>query len=299
MSNTASTTRQITIPKSIAGICGLLLSAGLIYLGWAAFDYAHLKTSIPDVRYLNRAISDYQDTIEGQRQHIQKLADEINAIKTKLVSLNEFEEKIRIIANIKKTPEQKSLFGVGGTFSDDLETKIPLATDHSSLLRDMHEQVGQLELASNSQENGFDTLVNGLKHKQNLLASTPAIQPVNGWITSSFGYRTSPFTGKKVFHNAMDIANQAGTPVAAPANGIIAFVGQKRLLGNLIIIDHGYGIVTKYGHLQKILKKRGETVKRGDIIGLVGSTGRTTGPHLHYEVQLNGVPVNPKRYIIN
>ena len=299
MSNTASTTRQITIPKSIAGICGLLLSAGVIYLGWAAFDYTQLKTSIPDVRYLNREISGYLDTIQGQRLHIQKLADEINAIKIKLVSLNEFEGKIRIIANIKKAPEQESLFGIGGTFSEDLETKIPLTIDHSSLLRDMHEQVEQLDLVSNSQENGFDTLVIGLEHKQNLLASTPAIQPVNGWITSGFGYRTSPFTGKKVFHNALDIANQEGTPVSAPANGIITFVGQKRLLGNLIIIDHGFGMVTKYGHLQKILKKRGETVKRGEIIGLVGSTGRTTGPHLHYEVQLNGVPVNPKRYIIN
>jgi len=299
MNNTGSTARQITVPKSVVGICSIVLAVCFIFLGWEVVDYTHLKRIAPDVGSLNVKIAGYEDTIQGQRQHIQELAGEINVIKSKLVSLNQFEEKIRIIANIQNTHEQESFFGIGGAFSEDLETKIPLTLDHSSLLRDMHERVGQLDMASSNQEIGFDTLINGLQDKQNLLAATPAIQPSSGWVTSDFGYRKSPFTGKRVFHNALDIANQEGTPVIASADGMVTFVGEEMLLGNLIVIDHGYGIVTRYGHLKAILIKRGQTVKRGDPIGLLGSTGRTTGPHLHYEVQLNGVNVNPKKYILN
>ena len=100
-------------------------------------------------------------------------------------------------------------------------------------------------------------------------------------------------------HKGVDIAARRGTPVKATADGKVTFSGSKGLLGKTVIIDHGHGIVTRYGHLNEILKKRGDEVKRGDVIGEVGSTGRTTGSHLHYEVHLNGVPVNPVKYILN
>jgi len=279
---------------------GLFLVVCLVFLGWIAFDYTYLKTSLPEIHHLNAKISGYEDTIQEQRQHIQKLANEINTVKSKLLSLNQFEEKIRIIANIQKAPDDEdSMFGIGGTFSKELETNIPITSDHSSLLRDMHEQVELIDGASSNQETTFNTLISGLQDKQNLLASTPAIQPTLGWIASGFGYRKSPFTGNRVFHSAIDIANQEGTPIIATGNGIVTFARKENLLGNLIVIDHGYGMVTRYGHLKKIAKKRGESVKRGETIGLMGSTGRTTGPHLHYEVRLNGAPVNPKKYILN
>jgi len=138
-----------------------------------------------------------------------------------------------------------------------------------------------------------------LKNQKIFLASTPAIRPAKGWVTSKFGYRKSPFTGKKSFHSGYDIANKKGTPVFATADGLVVFSKTKGYLGKAVILDHGHGIVTRYGHLSKIIAKKGTLVKRGDLIGLIGSTGRTTGSHVHYEVRLNGVPVNPAKYILN
>ena len=166
-------------------------------------------------------------------------------------------------------------------------------------MREMHEQTRQLELASGKQHEGFESLFNFLQDQRTLLSSTPAIRPVKGWTTSGFGNRKSPFTGLPEFHKGLDIATRMATPVIATADGIISFTGTKGLLGRVAVIDHGHGIVTRYGHLNKIFKKRGEAVKRGDIIARVGISGRTTGPHVHYEVLLNGIPVNPIKYILN
>ena len=101
------------------------------------------------------------------------------------------------------------------------------------------------------------------------------------------------------FHKGLDIAARQGTPILATANGKITFADSKGQLGKVVFINHGHGIVTRYAHLSKILKKEGDIVKRGDKIALMGNTGRSTGPHLHYEVRLNGVPVDPKKYILN
>ena len=131
------------------------------------------------------------------------------------------------------------------------------------------------------------------------MASTPAIRPCKGWKTSNFGYRISPFTGRREFHKGFDIANRKGTPIVATADGVISFSSQKGLLGNALYIDHGHGMVTRYGHLDKILVKRGKSVKRGDKIATMGNTGRSTGPHVHYEIHMNGIPVNPEQYILN
>jgi murein DD-endopeptidase MepM/ murein hydrolase activator NlpD len=138
-----------------------------------------------------------------------------------------------------------------------------------------------------------------LEEKRNLLASTPSILPTVGIISSGFGYRISPFTGKREMHKALDIATSKGSPIVATADGIITFAGSKGLLGNTVLIDHGHGISTRYAHCYKILKKRGDIVKRGDIIARVGNTGRSTGPHLHYEVRINNIQVNPEKYILD
>ena len=109
----------------------------------------------------------------------------------------------------------------------------------------------------------------------------------------------SPFTGQGNFHSGIDIANRVNTPVNSSADGVVSFVGHKGTLGLLVIIDHGHGMTTRYAHLSKSLMKTGESVSRGDEIALMGNSGRSTGPHLHYEVIMNGIPVNPVRYILN
>jgi murein DD-endopeptidase MepM/ murein hydrolase activator NlpD len=130
-------------------------------------------------------------------------------------------------------------------------------------------------------------------------AATPSIWPVKGWVTSGFGPRVSPFTGQAAMHEGLDIGTAPNSPILAPAAGRVTVTGFDAKMGNMVAIDHGYGIETQYGHLSKVLVKSGQKVKRGDLIGLVGSTGFSTGPHLHYLLKINSQPVNPQRYILN
>ena len=268
-------------------------------LGYGIYDYILLKKTVTDTKSLERTIASQHGELINQRRQIHNFAKEINALKSQIIGLNNFEKKIRIIASIEKSDDQAGLFGVGGPLPEDLDTTIPLQDKHHSLLREMHEQTRLLKQASTTQEKHFKSLIEYLEGQVDLLASTPAVRPADGWITCGFGYRKSPFTGLREFHKGVDIANRKGTPIIATADGVVTFAGRKGFLGKVIFIDHGHGMVTRYGHAQKLLKKRGDRVKRGETIALIGNTGRTTGSHVHYEVLLNGIPVNPKRYILN
>src|SRR3989338_3435669 len=128
--------------------------------------------------------------------------------------------------------------------------------------------------------------------------SIPTVWPLRGWVTSDFGLRRSPLSGGRQLHEGVDIASPYGTPVTATGDGVVTFAGRQGGLGNKIIVDHGYGLATVYGHNSEILVKEGDKVQRGTILAKVGSTGRSTGPHVHYEVLVNGVPVDPLRFIL-
>lgn len=299
LGTTRSSIKQVTVSKVFLRILSLFLVSCLICIGFIIYDYNNFQQAKVDSNNLQKKISYQQEEIADQRKQIQKFASEINILKSKLLILNDFEKKIRIVANTEKTDEEKSLFGIGGSKPEDLDTKVQLTKKHNSLVREMHEQVKQLSLASTNQKEGFESLLKYLEDQRNLLACTPTIRPTRGWISSRFGYRISPFTGRREFHKGLDIANRKGTPIIVPADGFVAFIGKKGLLGKVITIDHGHGMVTRYGHIKKAMKKQGEAVKRGDTIALMGNTGRSTGPHLHYEVRLNGVQVNPTKYILN
>ena len=299
LSASGSPIKQATVSRTFLRFSGLFVTACIIFFVFAMYDYYDVKLKLSNIRGVESDLSEQSDTIVTQRKQIKKFADEINSLKSKLVDLNNFEKQLRIVANIEKPVDQDNLFGVGGSIPDDLDTQIPLTDKHNSLVREMHEQNRQLDFASINQKQGFESLLKYLEDQQNLLASTPAIRPVSGWTSSRFGYRVSPFTGLREFHKGLDIATRIGTPIVATADGVVTFAGRKGLLGKMIIIDHGHGMVTRYGHANKLLKKRGESIKRGDTIALVGNTGRSTGPHLHYEVRLNGIPVNPETYILN
>jgi murein DD-endopeptidase MepM/ murein hydrolase activator NlpD len=130
------------------------------------------------------------------------------------------------------------------------------------------------------------------------LASVPATWPARGWVTSDFGQRLDPYTAERLMHTGLDIAAEHGKPVYAPSDGTVVFAGPEGTYGNVMVIDHGYGIKSRYGHLAKILVKPGDRVKRGQEIAAIGNTGRSTGPHLHYEVRVNGLPQNPRKFIL-
>lgn len=294
------TPKQISVSKSFLRFLALVLVCGIAFSVFWVRDYLKLKKNVAITVSLEQQVTGQRDIIASQRRQIQTFAGQINTLKSRLIAINKLEQKIRIVANLEEANANDGLFGVGGAMPSDLDLKLSLKKRHDHLLREMHDQTEKLGEASEIQTKNLESLLKALEVRVNLLAHTPAIRPVNGgWVTSRFGYRKNPITNLREFHKGLDIACRAKTPILATADGQVTFIGRKGNLGRVIIIDHGHGVVTRYGHCYSILKKVGQKVKRGEKIALLGSSGRTTGPHVHYEVMLNGVQVDPRKYILN
>ncbi|MGQ0666987.1 MAG: M23 family metallopeptidase [Nitrospiraceae bacterium] len=151
---------------------------------------------------------------------------------------------------------------------------------------------------ASTQERLLSELAQAAEQRSSRWAATPSIWPVRGWVTSGFGPRISPFTEKPAWHDGLDIGAAPNAPVLAPARGRVTATGFDPKLGNIVRLDHGFGIETLYGHLAKALVKEGQRVNRGDVVGLVGNSGLATGPHLHYMVKVNGQALDPVKYIL-
>ena len=160
------------------------------------------------------------------------------------------------------------------------------------------EKLAWLSREAGAQELNMRELVGIVDTRRAQWAATPSIWPVHGWVSSKFGPRISPFTGKETMHSGIDISAPMSTPVVAAAAGTVILAQFEVGLGNAVIVSHGYGLKTTYGHLAKVKVKMGQTVKRNDVIGWVGSTGLSTGPHLHYEVEKRGAGVDPLKFIV-
>lgn len=171
--------------------------------------------------------------------------------------------------------------------------------EERELVKVVQSNLALLDKEAAVQEKTLEELTQVAEQKSSRWSATPSIWPVKGWVTSGFGPRVSPFTEKPAWHDGLDIGAAANAPVQAPAQGRVTTVGFDPKLGNLVKLDHGYGVETLYGHLAKALVKEGQRVRRGDVVGLVGSTGLATGPHLHYMVKVNGQALDPSKYILD
>lgn len=186
-----------------------------------------------------------------------------------------------------------------------LELQVPgepapgLTTESARYIRALDQFALSLGGGVESQADSLTLLLGQLEDKRTQLASMPSIWPTKGWLTSRFGYRISPFTGQRQKHSGIDIASEPGMAIIAPARGKVKFAGRRGPLGNTVIIDHGFGVKTYYGHTSAIHVDRGDEVVRGQQIASVGSTGRSTGPHLHYGVEVKGKARDPLDYIFD
>ncbi len=215
----------------------------------------------------------------------EQFSKSVESLRTQLRTVEDRTRKLAIIAGIS-TLDETSQGGTGGV-RNDLDGN-PYRDD-----------VDKMSFRSHRLERDLSVLEQKFVAQSQLLSCTPSIAPVRGILTDGFGGRSDPFTGEPGTHNAVDISSAVGQPVRAPADGLVVKSEWANGYGNVIYLSHGYGYSTRYGHLSAFAVKPGDHVKRGDIIGYVGSTGRSTGPHLHYEVRLNNNPVNPLEYILN
>jgi len=230
----------------------------------------------------------------------EKIATQMKNLESEMARLGRFEKKLRVITALEDSPQnsEKNL-GVGGSYGlSSYSVTTALTHESKALANRLSNNLGHLTTQAKIKTISLQELDHFFKNQKSFLQSTPSVWPTRGWVTSGFGYRKSPFTGLREKHEGWDIGARTGSAVRATADGMITVAGRERGYGKLIEIDHGYGVVTRYGHNSKNLIKVGDKVKRGQIVALVGNTGRSTGPHLHYEVLVNGVPANPKNYIL-
>ncbi len=237
---------------------------------------------------------------KAQRVQTAQLAQELVDLEGGMKRLRTFEAKLRTAFDLDRdyyTPESRS--GVGGGEVGLADMLSGLDVRQADLVAQIDRDLERLAAEVAAEEQGFSELVGFLEDQKSLLASTPSLLPVRGWVTSGYRRRNDPFTNNFVWHRGVDISSPTGTPVVAPADGVVTYVGRKVDFGNIVTLDHGYGYRTRYGHNSRIIVRPGQQVRRGQVIALVGNTGKSTGPHLHYEVLRNGVPVNPLDFALN
>ncbi len=264
--------------------------------GYFVYDYVSVKGQMSELERL-------RTETRSQRLKLNAFAQQIIDVEKEMNRLRKFDSVIRGVFDLDGTPTTSPSAragGMGGSRNEALEANPELLEGKiNSLSRQMEKDLDRLKGETSTREASLGQLVQFLQEKRSLMRATPSVWPVKGLLTSNFQRRVDPFTGRLERHMGLDIATNEGVPVIAPADGVVVKVDREAGLGRTLTIDHGFGFATRYGHHSKVVVADGQRVKRGQIIAYVGNTGRSTGPHLHYEISRNGVPVNPADFIMN
>ena len=247
-----------------------------------------------DVRHLYASAATLELENANYRAATEQLAGQIMALQTAMSDLG---AKAALDPSVQSSMDKLPAFtksrAMGGPTAN---TALALVTPG---LSSPENTFGLLKDLLTGLEDRLQSVRTDVDKRNQLAAATPSIWPTHGWLSSSAGNRTDPFTGEKDFHPGLDISADKGDPVYATADGTVVNAAAAGNYGNLVILDHGFGLETRYGHLSAFKVKQGQVVKRGDLVGLVGATGRATGPHLHYEVRANGRILNPLQLLLS
>jgi murein DD-endopeptidase MepM/ murein hydrolase activator NlpD len=271
----------------------ILVLLATIWLGSIGFSSFIIS------RHINYEMmrSTYAELLEKNAFYAQRIED-TNDVFRRVAKL---EGKLE--AMLKMRNNQKLIRYYSGEGGPDLADQVQLTNIlQKQTALSTHEFVDSMEYLQKNARlrlRRYSEIQKRFAFHRSLLGSRPTSWPVRGWITSRFGRRHSPFFKGVTFHCGLDIANEEGTSVKAPADGVAVFAGRYGSYGKLIVLDHGYGYSTRYGHLHRPLVKTGQWVHRGQVIGFMGNSGRSSAPHLHFEIRLNGIPVNPLKYLEN
>jgi murein DD-endopeptidase MepM/ murein hydrolase activator NlpD len=273
--------RQIRVPVRLAkwtltavGVAGFAVVGVMVHA-------ARVTMEINDLRRLRTENSELLTKTRTYEENAGKL-------QAKVLQLQTMVTKLGVMAGLEHSLPEAGSAGVGGAIGT--ESQAPVLAPRA--LAALDESLTTLTRRSAQLEEFYrdQTLV---------LASTPSIWPVRGYLSAGFGNRKDPFTGQRDFHAGIDISTPIGTRIFAPADGVVLSASVQGAYGNSIVVDHGYGVVTRYGHLDAYAVRPGQRVRRGDLIAFVGNTGRSTGPHLHYEVWVRDQAQNPIHFILD
>jgi murein DD-endopeptidase MepM/ murein hydrolase activator NlpD len=271
-----------------------LASVSLFTAGLAAAGTAHYFLLARDaaenqvLREENLSLRGQLKSVRERVDHIGSTLDRVGRHDQKLRELTTLSGEPKAVAGASDAPPQSLFAARGGP-----------AAPLSSFPDSQGAVLDRLSAEALRQEKGLQEVTAYFEDQRLLLASVPSVWPARGWVTSDFGQRLDPYTADRVMHTGLDIAAERGRPIYASSEGTVMFAGTEGAYGNVVVVDHGFGVNTRYAHLGELQVKAGDRVKRGQQVGSVGNTGRATGPHLHYEVRVNGIPQNPRKFILN
>jgi len=279
--------RQFHIPSWTVRLALILLPIVTLLGITILLDYRYIASQINE----NRAL---QTENRKLRQDMQLYQSRLDSMESSLERIENFSSRLKMITNLMDRDQ----------LSQQMESQLPSAviaeqpaeTQSSNPVDFNFDQVTHRSYAL---EQNLHELYELLSDQRSFLSALPTKKPSDGVFTSGFGVRVSPMgDGGEKMHEGIDIAAGVGTPIRAPAGGTVIFAGKKSGYGQIVMVDHGYGLETWYGHTSRVLVRAGQKIKRGQSIALVGNSGRSTGSHLHYEVHVNGIPVDPINYIL-
>lgn len=277
--------RRVALARRHVAAAGLALvltalSAGLLVGGSNQAQLAALQAENDGLRAQNESYLLAAGELTNQITDLQAAISELDG----LADLDPATRRA-----IDRLPAIVRARAMGGDVAVAAARSVPLPSPEGTF--------GKLKDLLGSLADGLEAARTHFEKQQALARATPAVWPVAGWLSSSYGNRKDPFTGAPDFHPGLDISANRGTPVRAPADGTVETAGVNGNYGRSVLLGHGFGLSTRFGHLSAYVVRSGQRVRRGDLIGYVGSTGRATSSHLHYEVLLNGAPINPLRLL--
>jgi len=288
------------IPNSMGILKQLNIPVALIYFGAFAILALLISSFFLSANFFSTKVD--QAELERLRAENQRLTEKyeqmrwnLNEVNDRYAELVRKEVKIRTIFDLPEINEEERQLGIGGP--DALSIGVLSDLERDALATEA--EVDRLLRLSRFELEKYGEVEQALFKVQDRLNHTPSIWPTRGWVSRGFGMKYDPFTGYKQMHRGMDIASRTGTPIIATGDGKVVQTSNDTMMGKYIVVDHGYGFRTRYGHLSQFKVKVGQTVKRGEVIALMGSTGYSTGPHLHYEIIRNGKFLNPSNYLLN
>ena len=291
---------KIVVPFFAVKLAAVLFSLAMLAIFVIGIDYIHVLGSMVE----NKRLKGENFKL---RQELQLIQNKVDSMQWTIERVRNYAKKLQLLTG-QGNPGEGDGGGDEGDRSPastprmERHTRLSIPLDRDSLLpplpayASLGDQMDRLQKVGLNTEESLSMLQTYLMARRAIMRATPSLMPISGWITSPFGWREHPILGEARMHAGVDIAAEPGTPVRAPADGLVVFSGEKEGYGKVIVIDHGYGISTLFAHNSKLFANVGLHVKRGQMISQVGSTGMSTGPHLHYEVRKNGMPVNPTAF---
>lgn len=267
----------------------------LVSVGVSGWVVLHYSSRLKDA-YMVESLEAQNRELRGE---LTDLTGEVDELRRQVAQNFDFQKKARILANMDELDEDVAEVGVGGGGTGVTRFLASVSPAERNRFASARRDIDKLLRQARLQKTDYEAILSELETANEKIRTTPSLRPVHvGFVSSRFGWRMDPMSGRRTMHRGVDFSARLGTPVYATADGVVTYSGVWRTYGNVVEISHGSGFVTRFAHLQRRLVQKGQRVTRGDVIGRVGSTGRSTFSHLHYEIEEGGERVDPMRFVL-